>query len=141
AEKAAETPPETPVATSETGEKVEPVAASAAPDKLAQREIEQAGAARAAIDGRPGIDPEATPPHSPPVAFDAGNVLPQKVPHASPAVRLFARELGVDLSQVRGSERAGRITREDVQRYVKATLASGAAPAAAGNGLSLLPWP
>ncbi|KAB8192091.1 branched-chain alpha-keto acid dehydrogenase subunit E2, partial [Lysobacter maris] len=63
---------------------------------------------------------------------------------ASPAVRLYARELGVDLSKVAGSARAGRITREDVQKFVKGVMsgevASGA-PAAAGGGLSLLPWP
>jgi pyruvate dehydrogenase E2 component (dihydrolipoamide acetyltransferase) len=73
-------------------------------------------------------------------------VLPDQVPYASPAVRLFARELGVDLFQVKGSERAGRITREDVQRFVKAALAggvptTGAAPVAGGGGLNLLPWP
>ena len=61
-------------------------------------------------------------------------------------MRLFARELGVDLFQVKGSERGGRITREDVQRFVKAALAGGVpaastAPAGGGNGLSLLPWP
>ncbi len=38
----------------------------------------------------------------PPVRFEADAVLPEKVPHASPAVRLFARELGVDLSRVAG---------------------------------------
>ena len=43
----------------------------------------------------------------PPVRFDADAVLPDKVPYASPAVRLFARELGVDLMQVTGSERGG----------------------------------
>jgi pyruvate dehydrogenase E2 component (dihydrolipoamide acetyltransferase) len=68
------------------------------------------------------------------------------VPYASPAVRLFARELGVDLAQVRGTARAGRITREDVQQFVKSVLAGGGAtkagaPAAAGGGLNLLPWP
>ena len=99
------------------------------------------------LDSKPGIDPEASPPHSPPIEFNADSVLPQKVPHASPSVRLFARELGVDLSQVKGSERAGRISKEDVQKYVKAALAGGGAAAAApvtgagGNGLSLLPWP
>jgi pyruvate dehydrogenase E2 component (dihydrolipoamide acetyltransferase) len=67
--------------------------------------------------------------------------LPGKVPYASPAVRLFARELGVDLSQVQGSEQGGRITREDVQRFVKGALAGGAPRAAAPGGLSLLPWP
>ena len=136
----------------ETGAKVEPVAVAAQPDKIAQREIAQERAAPAAsvsqvLDSKPGIDPEASPPHSPPIEFNADSVLPQKVPHASPSVRLFARELGVDLSQVKGSERAGRISKEDVQKYVKAALAGGGAAAAApvagagGNGLSLLPWP
>ncbi|HEX7802418.1 MAG TPA: dihydrolipoyllysine-residue acetyltransferase [Pseudoxanthomonas sp.] len=139
------------VAASETGAKVEPVAAAAQPDKIAQREIAQEQSAPAAapqvLDSRPGIDPEASPPHSPPVEFNADAVLPQKVPHASPSVRLFARELGVDLTQVKGSERAGRISKEDVQKYVKDALAGGGAASAApvagggGNGLNLLPWP
>ncbi|MDQ1094759.1 pyruvate dehydrogenase E2 component (dihydrolipoamide acetyltransferase) [Xanthomonas sacchari] len=126
----------------ETGGGVEPVPASAAPDKLAQREIAQVQATAPAKAAAPSATQS-----SPPVAFDADSVLPQKVPYASPAVRVFARELGVDLFQVSGSERGGRITKEDVQRYVKAAL-SGAAPAAAGiapaeggNGLKLLPWP
>ena len=53
-----------------------------------------------------------------------------RTPHASPAVRRFARELGVDLAQVKGSGRKGRILKEDVQAYVKKTLSAGAAPAA-----------
>jgi pyruvate dehydrogenase E2 component (dihydrolipoamide acetyltransferase) len=69
--------------------------------------------------------------------------MPGKVPYASPVVRAFARELGVDLTQVRGSARGGRIVREDVQEFVKGAMAGGAAPAAstAGGGLRLLPWP
>lgn len=95
---------------------------------------------------RPEDDAEsgtAARPHSPPVAFDADELLPGKVPYASPTVRLFARELGVDLMQVEGSQRGGRINREDVQKFVKQSLKSGvAAPGAAGGGgLSLLPWP
>ena len=144
--------PKAAVPVAETGAKVEPVAVAAQPDKIAQREIAQERAAPAAsvsqvLDSKPGIDPEASPPHSPPIEFNADSVLPQKVPHASPSVRLFARELGVDLTQVKGSERAGRISKEDVQKYVKAALAGGGAAAAApvagagGNGLSLLPWP
>ncbi|MFO0042227.1 MAG: dihydrolipoyllysine-residue acetyltransferase [Pseudomonadota bacterium] len=82
---------------------------------------------------------------SPPVAFDASQVLPGQVPYASPGVRAFARELGVDLSKVKGSERKGRIGRADVSAFVKSVL-SGAAvtPAGAippGGGLNLLPWP
>ena len=70
----------------------------------------------------------------PPVRFDADAVLPDRVPYASPAVRLFARELGVDLMQVTGSERGGRIGKDDVRRFVKAALAGGiAAPVAAAS--------
>ena len=66
--------------------------------------------------------------------------------HATPAIRLYARELGVDLSRVPGNGRKGRITREDVQAFVKGALsaAPSAAPASAGGGgggLNLLPWP
>jgi pyruvate dehydrogenase E2 component (dihydrolipoamide acetyltransferase) len=96
----------------------------------------------------PALAPVAEPgqPGIPPMRFEADAVLPAKVPYASPAVRLFARELGVDLGQVAGSERGGRISKEDVQKFVKAALAGGiAAPAAAssggGGGLNLIPWP
>jgi pyruvate dehydrogenase E2 component (dihydrolipoamide acetyltransferase) len=65
--------------------------------------------------------------------------------HASPAIRRFARELGVDLGNVRGSGPKGRILREDVQGFVKQALAAGPAPqlATGGAGISLgLPaWP
>jgi pyruvate dehydrogenase E2 component (dihydrolipoamide acetyltransferase) len=68
-------------------------------------------------------------------------------PHASPSVRKFARELGVDLSRVRGSGPKGRITPDDVREHVKAVMA-GTAPAAAGSpqvasgaGLNLPAWP
>jgi pyruvate dehydrogenase E2 component (dihydrolipoamide acetyltransferase) len=55
-------------------------------------------------------------------------------PHASPAVRRFARELGVDLSLVRGSGPKDRVLKEDVQGFVKQTLTAGA-PAVPGAGL------
>ncbi len=58
--------------------------------------------------------------------------------HASPSVRQFARELGVDLGRVRGSGQKGRITREDVKAFVKTVLAAGAATAA-GNAAPA--WP
>jgi len=90
----------------------------------------------------PAVASSAT--RSPPVSFDADTVAPAKVPYASPAVRLFARELGVDLNQVKGGGRGGRILKEDVQAFVKAALAAPrvASPAAGGGGgLNLLPWP
>ena len=67
--------------------------------------------------------------------------------HASPAVRAFARELGVDLSKIKGSGPKSRIVHDDVQNYVKQVMSGaasvGAAAAAAGGGagLNLLPWP
>ncbi len=62
-----------------------------------------------------------------------------QTPHATPSVRRFARELGVDLAHVGGSGRKGRITQEDVQAYVKFALQGGAAGAATGDRLAPLP--
>ncbi|MBR7794258.1 dihydrolipoyllysine-residue acetyltransferase [Undibacterium sp. FT147W] len=69
--------------------------------------------------------------------------------HASPSIRKFARELGVDLSRVAGSGQKGRITQEDVQNFVKGIMAGSTAVAAvsapakngSGVGLDVLPWP
>jgi pyruvate dehydrogenase E2 component (dihydrolipoamide acetyltransferase) len=85
----------------------------------------------------------ALPPHEPTAA---GGTLP----HASPSVRRFARELGVPLAEVKGSGPKGRITQEDVHAFVKGVMAgdvstkaaAAKAPAAAGGALpGLLPWP
>ena len=60
--------------------------------------------------------------------------------HASPSIRKFARELGVDLSQVHGSGRKERITKEDVQEFVKQALGGTASgTAAAGLGIPAMP--
>ena len=119
------------VVAAETGAQVEPVVVAAEPDNIAKASIGKASAPMGA-----GL---------PPVRFEADAVLPDKVPYASPAVRLLARELGVDLLQVTGSERGGRIGKLDVQKYVKSALAGGAAAAPAGvsggGGLNLIPWP
>lgn len=69
---------------------------------------------------------------------------PKGKAHASPAVRRFARELGVDLYYVPGSGPKGRIIKEDVQAWVKRTLAeggssAGAAPAGGGMGIPSMP--
>ncbi len=68
--------------------------------------------------------------------------------HAGPSVRKLARELGVDLSKVKGSGRKGRIMEPDVKAFVKGVMSGAlqaahvAAPAATqGGGLDLLPWP
>lgn len=67
------------------------------------------------------------------------------LPHASPSVRKFARELGVDLNLVKGSGPKSRITQEDVQGFVKAALSGKSGASSAGTGLGgsldLLPWP
>ncbi|MBU0747750.1 MAG: E3 binding domain-containing protein, partial [Gammaproteobacteria bacterium] len=74
------------------------------------------------------------------------------LPHASPSVRKFARELGVPIDEVMGSGPKGRITQDDVQSFTKQVMAGAAqtkaqaakAPAATGGsgvGLDLLPWP
>lgn len=64
-------------------------------------------------------------------------------PHASPSVRRFARELGVDVAQVKGTGPKGRITQQDVQSFVKGVMSGGAvSPAPSlGGGMNLLPWP
>jgi pyruvate dehydrogenase E2 component (dihydrolipoamide acetyltransferase) len=62
--------------------------------------------------------------------------------HASPSVRAFARELGVDIAQVSGSGPQGRIVREDVLAYVQAGMRPGGSSGdGSGKGLNLLPWP
>jgi pyruvate dehydrogenase E2 component (dihydrolipoamide acetyltransferase) len=124
---------------SETGAKVEPVAVAKPADNVAPH-------ASAAAPLNADVEQAKAPMGAglPPVRFDADAVMPGKVPYASPAVRLFARELGVDLGQVQGTANKGRISREDVKQFVKSSLAGGgtAMPAASGgSGLNLLPWP
>ncbi len=60
--------------------------------------------------------------------------------HASPAIRRFARELGVDVAQVKGSGEKGRVTKDDVQNFVKAAIAQPRG-AAGGSGLQVLAMP
>ncbi|HET8693263.1 MAG TPA: dihydrolipoyllysine-residue acetyltransferase [Aquabacterium sp.] len=71
---------------------------------------------------------------------------PGHVPHASPSVRKFARELGVPLDKVQGTGPKGRITHEDIQAFVKSALSrtdqgAGVTPAGSSPGLEVLPWP
>jgi len=83
--------------------------------------------------------PVATAAATAPVAASTAAV-PTGNAHASPSVRRFARELGVDLAQVRGTGEKGRVTKDDVQNFVKQSL-SQAPGSAGGNGLQVLEMP
>jgi len=72
---------------------------------------------------------DAGPRQSPPVRMGTGTTLPDRVPYASPSIRQFARELGVDLFRVKGSGRKGRIVRENVTAFVKSVMSGTAQPA------------
>ena len=96
------------------------------------------------VDAPARIETPATP--SPVPSTNAANVSTNKA-HASPSVRRFGRELGVDISKVPGTGLKGRIQREDVETFVKGVMArvsagvlpQGSAPG--GAGFNLLPWP
>ncbi|AVG38934.1 Dihydrolipoyllysine-residue acetyltransferase component of pyruvate dehydrogenase complex [Achromobacter insolitus] len=117
--------------------------AAAAPAPAAKAEAAAAPAAKAEVAPAPA--PAAQRP-APAAALEDANLKPGQLPHASPSVRKFARELGVNLSKVKGSGPKDRITADDVRGFVKQALAAGPAAAAAGGSadgaaLGLLPWP
>ena len=95
----------------------------------------------AAAPAAPTLKPLPVVPESAPSAVPAPAPAPSvssrengsQIPHASPAIRAFARELGVDLAKLKGTALKGRITKEDVQSFVKGELARprGAAAGAA----------
>ncbi len=116
----------------------------------------EADAAAAAPQATPA--PQAAPATAPAVMpqptmglerrMEPYSAVPAAKPHASPSVRKFARELGVDLQRLSGSGPKGRILQADVQAYVKSVVAGGpavatggAAGGGGGAGLELLPWP
>ncbi|KMW65100.1 dihydrolipoamide acetyltransferase [Neisseria gonorrhoeae DGI18] len=89
--------------------------------------------------------PAAVPTSASPAAAKIDEAAFAKA-HAGPSARKLARELGVDLGQVKGSGLKGRIMGDDIKAFVKSVMQGGAAkPAAAGaslgGGLDLLPWP
>jgi pyruvate dehydrogenase E2 component (dihydrolipoamide acetyltransferase) len=121
----------------------QPSPASGRGSEVATASLAPSPATRERAGGEGGA--AAVPAHSPMAATGA-------LPHASPSIRRFARELGVPLPEVKGSGPKGRITQEDVQGFVKGVMAGDAqtsaqkskAPAAAAAGGAfpgLLPWP
>jgi pyruvate dehydrogenase E2 component (dihydrolipoamide acetyltransferase) len=101
-----------------------------------------AAATPASVPAERAAPSAALPAHDP--TAPAGHL-----PHASPSVRKFARELGVPLAEVKGSGPKGRITQDDVQGFTKSVMAgdvrtqaqAAKAPAGGGEALGLLPWP
>jgi pyruvate dehydrogenase E2 component (dihydrolipoamide acetyltransferase) len=119
--------------------------ATAASASTSANSAASAAAASAATHGAPSAAVTAA------AAPSAGKLeLPVStagLPHASPSVRKFARELGVDLALVKGTGAKERIVQEDIQNFVKQALAGGVLSSASGSGASLgggidlLPWP
>ncbi|MCK9516498.1 MAG: dihydrolipoyllysine-residue acetyltransferase [Ottowia sp.] len=109
----------------------------------------------AAADAAPAPEPEPAAPASvAPAAAPAIAAAPHDptrspagLPHASPSVRRFARQLGVPLAEVSGSGPKGRITHDDVEQFTRAVMAgtvqtqAQASSGVGGAGLGLLPWP
>lgn len=116
-----------PILLLEVGEETKEETASAAAESLpappaAERLPEELPAPRLQpepVAGIPVVEELTTPPSKEGVGA---------IPHASPAVRRFARELGADLAKIQGSGPKGRILKEDVQTYVKARLQRAEAP-------------
>jgi pyruvate dehydrogenase E2 component (dihydrolipoamide acetyltransferase) len=121
------------------------VAATAAPVTASSAPVMASAAKPSTADGPRNDAAPVAPAHAP-----GAPVL--GLPHASPSVRKFARELGVPLEEVKGQGLKGRITVDDVQAFTKAVMSGTAqtkaqaakAPAASGGdgaGLGLIPWP
>lgn len=101
-----------------------------------------AQAAPAAMPAPQAAAPAASVPKSAPAAAPAtATVTTSGTAHASPSIRRFARELGVNLAQVKGSGEKGRVTKDDVQNFVKQSLASGGGTSGGSALPGLLPWP
>jgi pyruvate dehydrogenase E2 component (dihydrolipoamide acetyltransferase) len=133
------------VLTVEAAEGAAAPAAEAAPAPAAAAPAPAAAAPAPAATPAPTAAPAAAPA---PAAPAAGEGATGGKAHASPSIRKFARELGVDLTRVPGTGPKGRITQQDVHNFVKGVMAGGASAAAAGagggagiGGINLLPWP
>ena len=116
----------------------EPPARDTAPS-AAKAEAAPAGVGPS-VTGASAPDPRAPQGRPSPTASLAPEPAPRPVSHATPAMRRFARELGVDLAKVKGTGRKGRVLREDISGFVKHALAAPAPEvAAAGTGIPPIP--
>lgn len=114
-------------------------------EKPAEKAVESKPAEKekpAAAESKPAPTPTVANPEPErtetlPYAPDTGSA--KKPSHASPSVRQFARELGVPLAAVVGSGQKGRITKEDVQNFVKQVMNAPAPKAAEGAGIPSVP--
>jgi pyruvate dehydrogenase E2 component (dihydrolipoamide acetyltransferase) len=91
-------------------------------------------AVAAAVPAPPSETPQS-------VASEVENTRTASMALAGPAVRKLARELGVNLDDVKASDPSGRILRDDVKAFVKAQQGNLASATGSGTGLNLLPWP
>ncbi len=103
--------------------------------------LKQAPAPQARPNAGSPRPPSTGSRQSPPVPMDANVTLPSNTPYASPAIRRFARELGVDLVQVTGSASGGRIIRNDVTAFVKSAMSGATRGGSGGLGFDLPPQP
>ena len=92
-----------------------------------------------APSGASAPDPRAPRGRPSPTASLASEPAPRAVSHATPAMRRYARELGVDLDKVKGTGRKGRILREDISGFVKRALSAPPEGAAGGTGIPPIP--
>ena len=105
-----------------------------APAPASAESFDEASAGRASAP-----DPRAPRGRPSPTASLAAEPPPGPASHATPAMRRYARELGVDIARVRGTGRKGRILREDINGFVKTALAAPPAAVAEGAGIPPIP--
>jgi pyruvate dehydrogenase E2 component (dihydrolipoamide acetyltransferase) len=113
------------------------VQSSVAAPAPAPAPVAEAPAAKPAAPAAPAVTPQSAPP-KPATAPAAVPANGGKV-HAGPAVRMLAREFGVDLGQVAGTGPKNRILKEDVQAFVKQRLSAPVATASAGGSIEKPP--
>ena len=126
------------VAKVEAPEPTPETTAAATVEKAPQSEADSAPAPQPPTPEQ--VDPVAVvaarPPPSLPPAVESDD---ESLPHASPAVRRFARELGADLSKISGTGTHGRILTDDVRAFIKSALSQGVTPMQPASAIPAVP--